>query len=889
MRRRAIFASTTALAVVWCAVPMVAAPVQVHAAATYTSALYEMNEPAGSTVLVDSSGNGRNGAIGPNVQEAVVFDGATAHRFLNRSPNLLPVEPERLDTVPHTSLHNPDNQEYAVSVRYRTTKSFGNLIQKGQNGTTGGYFKIELPYGRPTCLFKGVQNGRTVQRAIEAPVGNELNDNQWHVVKCERLSTRIALWIDGVEVKRLVGSTGTIANDRNLSIAGKSNCDQVETTCDYFVGDIDWVRIEKGSGTTNPPPVPSFTSSCTYLVCTFNASGTTDNGSIASYAWNYGTTPTSTGTGVSPTKTFPAGGTYTVSMTATDNQGASATTTRVVTVAANQPPVARFTETCSLLTCTFDASTSSDPENTALTYSWNFGETGSPTNTATGVSPSHTYASGATRLVTLTVRDAGNVTGVTSHNVISVDNAPPVPTFTYSCVELVCTLDPSASTDTTGPIASFSWTFPNDATPELPLATMPVVAFAGPGTHSVTLEATDVHGASASVTLAVSIVPPLPPQALFEYSCVDWTCTFDASDSSDANGTPITYSWDFGDTHTEGPNAGPTTTHSFEGPGTFTVGLIVDDGALVGGIAHDVILAPNVDPVAAFTFDCDELQCTFDGTTSTDTPDSGPLTYAWDFDDAGATGTGSTAPHTFTAAGDYQVSLTVTDPLGGSNSTTQTVTVTQVVDPITFVNQTTTGGQLVTHAANVPANVQAGDGLLMFLSVGTTATVGTPAGVTGWTLVDTLSNGTGSTRLYSKVAAPGDAGAQVRITLSTQSKAALTIVAYRGTAATGPIATHTRSLVTASSASRTTPNATVTNPAWVVSYWAHRDSATTALVAPGTVTARSSGSQTGGGRVAVLAADSNGMVPAGPYGGQTATAAASSTWATTWTVVLAPA
>ena len=39
------------------------------------------------------------------------------------------------------------------------------------------------------------------------------------------------------------GSTGKISNTRPISIAGKLNCDQVTTTCDYFTGDIDYVKI----------------------------------------------------------------------------------------------------------------------------------------------------------------------------------------------------------------------------------------------------------------------------------------------------------------------------------------------------------------------------------------------------------------------------------------------------------------------------------------------------------------------------------------------------------------------------------------------------------------------------------------------------------------------
>jgi hypothetical protein len=53
--------------------------------------------------------------------------------------------------------------------------------------------------------------------------------------------------VDGSVVARLTGPTGSIANTWPLSIGGKYECDQINVTCDYFVGDIDWVRIETQS------------------------------------------------------------------------------------------------------------------------------------------------------------------------------------------------------------------------------------------------------------------------------------------------------------------------------------------------------------------------------------------------------------------------------------------------------------------------------------------------------------------------------------------------------------------------------------------------------------------------------------------------------------------
>jgi len=70
-----------------------------------------------------------------------------------------------------------------------------------------------------------------------------LSDGQWHVVRCSRTSTGLTLNVDGKVVATAKGSTGNISNNRPISIAGKLNCDQIHTTCDYFTGDIDYITI----------------------------------------------------------------------------------------------------------------------------------------------------------------------------------------------------------------------------------------------------------------------------------------------------------------------------------------------------------------------------------------------------------------------------------------------------------------------------------------------------------------------------------------------------------------------------------------------------------------------------------------------------------------------
>ena len=82
---------------------------------------------------------------------------------------------------------------------------------------------------------------------------------------------------------------------------------------------------------------------------------------------------------------------------------------------------------------------------------------------------------------------------------------------------------------------------------------------------------------------------------------------------------------------------------------------------------------PNQPPTASFSFSCAELACSFDGSGSADA-DGTLVAHAWNFDGDGAA-SGPTASHTFSAAGTYEVTLTVTDDDGAQASTTDEVTV----------------------------------------------------------------------------------------------------------------------------------------------------------------------------------------------------------------------
>ncbi|HXL53173.1 MAG TPA: PKD domain-containing protein, partial [Gemmatimonadales bacterium] len=106
-----------------------------------------------------------------------------------------------------------------------------------------------------------------------------------------------------------------------------------------------------------------------------------------------------------------AGNGYTLRATASQLTAATSSPFNV-TAPPNQPPVAAFTSSCTLLVCTF-TSTSSDPDGTIASYDWTFGDGG----TATTQNPSHPYTAGGTYTVTLTVTDNQSATGSVSHPV----------------------------------------------------------------------------------------------------------------------------------------------------------------------------------------------------------------------------------------------------------------------------------------------------------------------------------------------------------------------------------------------------------------------------------------------------------------------------------------
>ena len=156
--------------------------------------------------------------------------------------------------------------------------------------------------------------------------------------------------------------------------------------------------------------------------------------------------------------------------------------------------------------------------------------------------------------------------------------------------------------------------------------------------------------------------------------------SFNASSSSDNDGSIISYAWDFKDGST---GTGETINHTFSSTGSYNVMLtVIDNDGATDSVTKTITvtdpITTNQSPTASFTANPTSgtapLAVSFNASNSSDS-DGTIISYVWDFKD-GSTGSGQTINHTFSSIGSYSVKLTVTDDKGATGSTTKTITVT---------------------------------------------------------------------------------------------------------------------------------------------------------------------------------------------------------------------
>ncbi|MGA1870092.1 MAG: PKD domain-containing protein [bacterium] len=174
------------------------------------------------------------------------------------------------------------------------------------------------------------------------------------------------------------------------------------TVSDDFSSDSDTATVT----VADTDPAADFsgtpTSGSAPLSVSFSATASSYDG-IVSYSWDFG--DEGTGTGQTITHIYEKRGTYTVTLTATEEDGDIDTVTKDSLISAlNNPPEAEANGPYSGTVdhaISFRSDGSFDDDEDTLTYNWDFGDK----ETSTLPNPAHTYAQEGDYTVTLTVSD----------------------------------------------------------------------------------------------------------------------------------------------------------------------------------------------------------------------------------------------------------------------------------------------------------------------------------------------------------------------------------------------------------------------------------------------------------------------------------------------------
>jgi Concanavalin A-like lectin/glucanases superfamily len=215
----------------------VAAPAGTAAAASPVRvALWHMDERAGATRMIDSSGRGNDGKIGTSVVTGAPGMIGSAYQFDGSSA---------IVTVPDAPSLNPGSAALQIDADIKVPANLGvgdyNVLEKGTAAAAGGAYKLEIhglndrQFAFPDCAFNGPGQGKTV---VYGP--RKINDGVWHRVTCVLTATEAWLAIDGVSGPTKPNRVGSIANHSVLTIGGKPNGTH------FFRGSLDEVVITVG-------------------------------------------------------------------------------------------------------------------------------------------------------------------------------------------------------------------------------------------------------------------------------------------------------------------------------------------------------------------------------------------------------------------------------------------------------------------------------------------------------------------------------------------------------------------------------------------------------------------------------------------------------------------
>lgn len=401
--------------------------------------------------------------------------------------------------------------------------------------------------------------------------------------------------------------------------------------------------------------------------------------------WDLGDGTVASNPGATFAHTYSAPGTYTATLTVTDERGTTSVASHDVTIRALPVAVlAPADRALSGVPIVLNASASFAPSGTLSGY--RFGaDDGYDSGWVSSPVAQHAFQTPGAHGVTLTVRDSNGLSSLPTTQSVLVDDRAPNLTIIIGTpvVTRLWTTNISASaSDPDGSVVNITWSLDDSAQTLWGPSITPVFTTLGP--HTLSAQAIDNNGSSTTATTTVTVVNLAPSLTVTPSSAVadpGSAITFSAI-GIDPEGTSVTITWASSD---GAVGTGSTFTHAFQTEGNYTVHVLATD-AEGASSAMDVPITihKNLPPVAKIASGCSSTPT---GTSiflrdGSSDPDGRVVAWRWDFGD-GTNSSLRNVAHTYLNPGNFTIVLSVTDDRGSTTSiqclTSQTPAMTMVI------------------------------------------------------------------------------------------------------------------------------------------------------------------------------------------------------------------
>jgi len=406
-------------------------------------------------------------------------------------------------------------------------------------------------------------------------------------------------------------------------------------------------------------PAADFSTDVTSGYAPFSVQFTDLSQNAASWYWDFGDGAVSAEP--NPVHTYSSAGSYTVTQTVSNADGANSKFVTIYVLERPIIPVADYSTSAisgyAPLSVQF-----TDISQFAASRSWDFNSDGITDSSI--LSPIYTYTVPGTYTASLMV---SNANGTNSKTAAITVLRPKLPVASFiSNVTSEYTPSSVAFTDTSsGSPTSWYWNF-GDGT--YSSQQNPVHAYNKAGKYTVNLIVANAAGSNtATKPNCITVTAPKPPVSSFSSNVTSGNMPLSVAFIDKSTGSPTSWYWDFGD----GANStGQNPVHAYNKAGKYTVTLKVSNTAgsnTMRKTGFITVTAPKP-PAAAFTANrvSGKAQLTV---TFNDTSSGTPTSWNWSFGDGTQNSTTRNPVHTYSKAGKYTVSLTATNAIGRNTAT----------------------------------------------------------------------------------------------------------------------------------------------------------------------------------------------------------------------------